>query len=285
MALLSSFITQASSIGLPVKMLSYVQQHYDLGTTTKPRGFTDPSRNRFRLNEDKAADLKSAAIGGAVTDGKVTFHDEEDAVNELYHEATHAYIDLKLDEARAVPHRFRRLIDNGPQLAARRVEAVIAEAASYYDVTMVKGRLTPIVGEGSDIAHEAAAMYIGRRASMYWRTVDALAFNRDWLNKKIRSKDTEQVDEESKGIFTLQAQYNKVMADLVQGYYTTGITWFVWSNKKQREVQGRKIPSTLKAMCDDLLEHKIPYHFSAAALLSRLAVENWKLIATLREMK
>jgi hypothetical protein len=228
MASLSSFINVADRIGLPVKMLKYVQARFDIDTTTGGGHTYHGAANKLRLNKDKMAALTSATIGGVDANGELEFDDEHEAVTELYHEATHAYVKLKVAEADKVPDPVSA---NEPQQAGLRVKVVMADAAMHYIKNAPESYFTnlldshqlsaasfggvsvphqapaiqervrkgqpmgssplaqQILARGRQMASEAAAMYVAHRASKYWYTYDWLVFERNFLKKMISSGD------------------------------------------------------------------------------------------------
>jgi hypothetical protein len=228
MALLSSFINIADRIGLPVKMLKYVQARFDIGTTSGGGHTYHGAANKLRLNEDKMAALTAATIGGIDANGELEFDDEHEAVTELYHEATHAYIKLKVAETDEMPDPVSA---SESQQAGLRVKVVMADAAmhyvknapeAYFTNLLDRNQLNSVAFGGVPISHrapaiqervrkgqpigsspleqqilararqmasEAAAMYVAHRASKYWYTYDWLVFERNWLKKMISSGD------------------------------------------------------------------------------------------------
>lgn len=239
-----AFIPIARKAGLPVAMLSYVQQNYLILTTPVGGSYVDPFRDQLRLGP-----TPRTLIPKTLADGS-NWMSEADAIGELYHEATHAYMDLKKTR---------------PD-----VSQVIKKAKTYYKSGKLEGavRLT----DPERLAWEAAAMYAGHRVEVWWNALEALTFVR---NGMATSPDMYTYLEG----MTKKARtdYNKAMAQLAFGYQNIG-------DKQVRTTT--KIPAFLSRFCDDaLLENKIPDNFNATVKLRNMYVDLMWFLGKLRVLE
>jgi hypothetical protein len=319
MASLTMFIDIAEKIGLPVKMLRYVQARFDIGTTTGGSHTYAGAANKLRLNKDKMDALTSATIGGVNVKGELEFDNEQEAVQDLYHEATHAYIKLKVAEADAAGLRAQAVmanaamyyVKNAPeayftnlldpsQLSASSFGGVSTEhQAPAIQEAVRKGQpigtsplAQQVLARGREMASEAAAMYVAHRASKYWYTHDWLVWERNWLKKEISSGEyvrkplnsygSDKINAEVQALFGTQQGYSDAMKNLVHGYYQTKIGFFGVRKLRQHKLKHPNIDPKLKELCDDILEHKIPDNFFASHSFARLSAEIVGLIEKMR---
>jgi hypothetical protein len=162
------------------------------------------------------------------------------SVNTLYHEATHAYIDLvDLDD-----------------------ENLWAEAVWIYK--RAKLQSGKMVSHPGRVVNEAAAMYVGHRASsMYnvWTKMAQLNAVVDLVDaKKLTPAQMDSVIARYLPEGTIEAGYNKAMREVVFGYDADGLG-------PQDEVIGQPVPQQLRTYCDAvILEDKIKNDFRSMAV-------------------
>jgi hypothetical protein len=262
MAIPESFIVLAEQAGLPVKMLRAVQQNYSINVTTRGSGYTDPARNKLYVNAEKYDLLKGARLGPGGAHNQ-PFQDEFEAVNELYHEATHAYMDLALGRGKEDAY----LANETRRFESVFAKRVISKYSNYYFGAQLRearpcswrdhwrGKLVNRVTNSEDVLHESIAMYVGMRAAQYWRSFDKLTLFRDHSDARNWGKVLKFVQEEV-------LQYNKAMSGRVVGYEDRcGVTV---------PLANRAIPDEVRDLCNRLLENKIPDNLFEAPKLSQL---------------
>ena len=161
---------------------------------------------------------------------------DQGSVNTLYHEATHAYIDLvDLDD-----------------------ENLWAEAVWIYKRAKLKSG--KMVSHPSRVVNEAAAMYVGHRASSMYHVWTQMATS--WNSvldlvdaKKLTRAQMDLVIARYVPEGTIEAAYNTAMREVVFGYDAEGLG-------PQDEVIGQPIPQQLRTYCDAvILEDKIKNDF------------------------
>ncbi len=182
-----AFIANAEFYGMPVTFLRAVGKGYTFQGTATAGPFADEAANVF-LNTitlrsdtyDALADLDIEKPFGEAT-----------ALQTVYHESTHAYLDL---------------MENDPKFAA-----FIKEGVSYYTGAPLKGggvSRTP-----DRLFQEAVASYVGNRVASWW-----LAF--EVLTSLASAPRTDQGVRErlKRRALKSQTDYDKAMADRDFGY-------------------------------------------------------------------
>jgi len=225
---LGSFFKEGTKAGLPVAFLDYVLRDWSYNlSTTSGDSKTDVNLNIIRINANK---LKAIQTEKAI----VNFGRESKAIDDLYHEFTHAYVDIVEPE-----------------------DLEIAE--KYYTGKYLKGggRVTDAWG----VAREAATGYVGHRAEVWANTFRQL----NWVEKETRSEknrsDPKAMDILMDTARKARADYNSEMQERVFGYE-------VQDGEQIRATA--PIPSFLKDYLDkNILEGKIPDNFDKAEPLRR----------------
>lgn len=260
--MLQPFILVAERAGLPVKILRYLEQYYSIHTT-KQAGYTDVRLNNLYLNRRNYDLLKGARLGPTDRAGVQMIESEGEAVNELYHEATHAYLDLKLGRG-ADDHISQNYYEKDHEL--QYPKKIFEKYRHYYagaslrEPIQCRMRNVPqgMVSDPETVLNEAMAMYIGTRASQYWTTMDRLTFFRDTAKSSNRDKLLRFVASEI-------MEYERTMANRVVGYDEFC--------GKQSAISDKIIPEEVKVMCDRILENKIPDKFLDSQKLRQLHSE------------
>ena len=244
-ATLQRFIHMAEVHGMPVKFLRTVMREYtikyDPGSGT---AHTEPFWNNLILDDDTMSGLLDPE----------NVRGSNGSVSTLYHEATHAYIDIvDLDD-----------------------ENLWAEAVWLYKRAKLKSGKK--VSEPDGVVNEAAAMYVGHRASSMYRVWRQLAQLNSFLDAVETKKMTPARAANLIGISvpegSIEAAYNRAMREVVFGYEAQG-------GDKQDPVASEPIPQQLRTYCDAvILEDKIQndfrsmkmFQFDYARLQERMAV-------------
>jgi hypothetical protein len=240
------FITEATKVGMPTRFLSRVLDKYRF-ISSSDSGKHETSRfwEEITLDRSMWADLQRPGLMGKF-----------DAVSTLYHEATHAYIDL---EGYGETQEFE-------------------EAMEYYNMAEL--------ADGNHIwnkdmrvraVEEAAADYVGHRAKTLWRAWTRLESLADLLIKVSAGKMTVDkgrelilsgaaIDEATKSKLSVPAEYNIDMQERVFGYVMVGDgTWKAPIHPDvQRKIVSKPIPDKLREHCDKvILEDKIYDDFNS----------------------
>ena len=190
--------------------------------------YVNPSLNTLNFTKDVYDQFWNFEIGGQI--GEAT------AVQTLYHEATHALLDIKADDK-----KFKDFIKKGEE---------------HYKNAPLKG--TSETGDGHRVFHEAFSSYVGHRAASVYGAHDWAEVLMGILREKFDAGETDQpswfdfIEERANAI---AKDYNSAMKQRVFGYDEV-------SGGQQSTT--RPLSDELRAFCDDvILEGKIPDLFSA----------------------
>lgn len=242
-ATLAAFIDTAGKLGMPVRMLRKVQDQYtikfEFGSGTD---HVEPFWNNLVLYEDTVQGLKRS--------GKRPISDI--SVQTLYHEATHAVIDIDdIDDT--------YMFDN----------AMI----EFKRAKLTNGKL---VSDTERVAQEAAGCYVGHRAATAWGVWQMMVNLNGVMDDVEINKITAGRGQELINLFTRDAgipgYYEREMRRRVFGYQDVG--------SRQIYVADYPIPQQLQAYSDGvLLENAIrdtfadmgPYQPVYERLKARLA--------------
>lgn len=233
------FIARAERFGLPVGMLRNVARSdytYRQGSSTS----VSPWLNTMTF---EPADLAAVANMSPSKPRK-----EARGVQTIYHEATHAWLDVKQDDAE--------------------VRVLRQEGREYYkDAPLSAGQ----ADDPERIFEEAIASYVGHRTSTYWQALEELTIIADTLAAKPAPDAQARILGQAK---TVRATYERQMGERVFGYQTPG--W--WSS--QQIYTKRLVSSSIKDFADvRLLENKLPDQFARTgapkAIWDRLAREHY----------
>jgi hypothetical protein len=242
---LLGFIETAEELGMPVKFLRTVMREYTMvfnaGSGT---AHVKPFWNDLVLYEEDLSGLVRPESNRA----------DFGTVSTLYHEATHAYVDI-VD------------LDDKP---------LWQEAARHYQRARLESGKR--VSDPDRVVHEAAAMYVGHRASTMYRAWRQMALVGGVLGSVEAKKATPARGEEIIRMMvpqgSIEAAYNLGMRRVVFGYDAKNAG-------RQDHVVAQPIPQQLRAYCDGvILEDKIKddfrsmpvFRFAYARLQERMAV-------------
>jgi hypothetical protein len=227
---LAQFIDIAEAQGMPVKVLRRVKEGYSL----KPWADSDGSRmtlNRLDLTESTMSGLRQSPISTS-------------SVGTLYHEATHAFLDLTDDDETSM---FENVM------------------SVYKDALLFDGTH---VSDPERVAHEAAAEYVGTRAALTWQAMIMMAAAEGILDDVDSGKSTaaDAVGDIGR-MAPIPLTYNDQMQQRVFGYEE--------KSGSQVSVALQPIPEQLKDYCDNvILEGKIKDDF---ALMKQFHVQHDRL--------
>jgi hypothetical protein len=217
---LDEFLKKAESYGLPVRFIREVERSYTVvSSESETDDFVRTALNHMYLSTNTQRSIRD--ISPALPIGEGT------AIQTVYHEATHAYFDLKSD-------------DPTFQTISKRV------SEHYQEAPLTSG---DAADDPIRIGQEAAACYVGHRAAGYWSTLEMLTM-----------LDVKTIQENSAShqyLRNVPGDYNRHMAERTFGYQNTGWLW-----RRQQTSTTRPIPNFMKDFCDRaLLESKIPDGF------------------------
>jgi len=233
------FIVRAEHFGLPVGMLRDVARSdytYRQGGPTSVSPWLDTMTF-------EPADLASVANMSPSKPRK-----EARGVQTIYHEATHAWLDVKKDTAE--------------------VRVLRQQGLEYYkEAPLTAGR----ADDPERIFEEAIASYVGHRTAAYWQALEELTIISDTLTTKPTPDAQARILAHAK---TVRATYERLMGERVFGYQTPG--W--WSS--QQIYTKRIVSSQIKTFADTrLLENRLPDQFartgSPKAIWDRLARDHY----------
>lgn len=134
------------TVGMPVDFLRTVARDYDIDETARDGAYVSPVFDTLYL---EASEWRSLGRHLALGDGG----NEWAAVQTLYHESTHAWLDLKRDEAA--------------------VAALRAHGEAHYADAPMRGGDT--ASDPARLFQEGMAMYVAGQALAYYRALDRIA--------------------------------------------------------------------------------------------------------------
>jgi hypothetical protein len=222
---LGNFIATAATLGMPVTILHKVKKDYSI--VFKRGSGTDhvkPFWNDLVLYEDTVQGLRQPGSQWA----------SSVSVQTLYHEATHAVIDIDdVDE-------------NG----------LFKEAMFLYKKAKLTNGRT--VDDPERVAQEAAGCYVGHRAATAWQIFPKI----DLWNAVLDKLETKELKvERARELLSMTTNgtsipefYERNMQERVFGYQDVG--------SSQVSVANYPIPHLLKVYCDSVLENKISDTFA-----------------------
>ena len=257
---LADFIRYAEKVGMPVKILKFLNEHYKVGSTKQDLSYTNVDSNTVHYSEGVRDTIASAVIG-LESDGSITL--EKNAINELYHEASHAYIDVKRGPAGGegiLGTIFNDYAYLEKRLESQYVKKIFDGAQRYYKGAPLGNSLPALVDDEERVAVEAIGMYVGHRAAWLWTALDTLTAMHQGLQRNPKTAQKVMRD-----LSKLQLEYDDAMASRTFGYQD------VWG-RGQVEVR-KAISGALRRFCDEfLLEGKVPDKFHQSPALSKLHV-------------
>lgn len=224
------FIVDAERWGLPVGLLRTVASSsysYEFDSETAVSPWTNTMS--FQKSElDGVAKMSPDLPLG-----------EQTSVLNIYHEATHAWFDLKEDEPR--------------------VKSLLAHGHTYYDRAPLTG------GKAADdpdrVFQEAMASYVGHRAASWWAALEKMTIYGDKLVTATQVTTPRYL----KALKDARREYDADMGERVFGYQPEG-----WFSDAQLETK-KLISSRMKTFADTvLLENKIPDYFTRSGSPKKL---------------
>ncbi len=219
-------INLAEKYNLPVEYLRYVVANYGrFYTLEKSEGtsYTDTIFDEIHLEPGLVESLNNLDPSD--------FMPESDSLQTLYHEMTHAYIDLRENEWAT--------------------KELIASAETYYEGAKLQNGEE--VGRTYQVVQEAAGAYVGHRVATYWNALQGLHWLRNNYSKGI---DPLKYGKNSNGsLAEIEKTYNAEMSRIVYGYEQGLFSGQIPVKKP--------IFHRLKYFCDTvILENKIKAEFS-----------------------
>lgn len=231
-------VARLEQYSMPVGYLKKVLHEYSFGYT---RGVdhVNPLFNTFNLQPSTLDNLKAIKIGGtAIVVG------ESSSIQTLYHEAVHAYLDLKSETP----------------IVAR----LVREGSDYYHNAPLLGG--EIASNGYRLFHEAIASYVGHRAATWYGTFDDIERYRELVAKRTwEGASNDWFDRVEALIRKIPNEYNREMNEKKFGYEYRG-----WIGFRRQVSTTKDISSAIKSYCDsELLEFRIPNSFNHSHFLKQ----------------
>ncbi|MET0287732.1 MAG: hypothetical protein ABW352_24805 [Polyangiales bacterium] len=234
------FIADMAFHRLPVRFLEDVEGSSYLILDTKKGSRVIPSFNTMLLDESDLLGVSN------VTDGRSS---ASGVIGDVYHEATHAWLDLR-----------RGL----PEVRALREQGI----AHYHDAPVVHDEQA----DSERLFEEAIAEYVGWRISVFWQARSSLLIWRERV--KPRGDRSARAEEQLASVLRkLPSDYDRGMALREFGYQPP--PWFS-SRGGAQDVTTREISTAMRSFADDrLLENRVPHFF----IQSRELMTLWSEIA------
>jgi hypothetical protein len=229
-AMFSGFLANANYYGMPTKFLAAVGKGYDLTVIAEKESEAfDRARKQMELHRSTYdllvgmnADLPFGEAG---------------AIDNVYHEATHAYLELKRE-------KFKKLIADGEK---------------YYTDAPMKGGGTS--KDPARVFQEAAASYVGRRAAAWWAAFEVLTTVLVPIATRPERVDVGRLKSNAQ---TTRTEYNDQMKKRDYGY----------EGDPTQVSTSKPISADMKATLDsELLEGKIPDEFDQVPKFAQLLME------------
>ena len=226
------FVQQADGYGMPARFLRLVATKYTFDETSGDVSYANTWLNTMNFDKADLASLKSGFRPGGTLG-------EASTIQTIYHESTHAYLDLKENE--------------------RKFKEFIREGIAYYRGAPLQGG--GVADDPDRVFQEAAASYVGHRGATWYSTYDLIEVYRESVDERTwdgrGNKDF--YDNMEKLARKIPDEYDTAMRDRVFGY---------------EEIRGNQVETTkaisarIKAFCDDeILEGKISDTFANSAFL------------------
>lgn len=226
--------------GLPVTFMRYVCRHYDWSIHSGD-SYVNPWTNNLWLNNYVVVNLQKIVE-------RIDIY-VPNPIEALYHEGTHAYIDLRREDSTndLLGSLFRR-------------------ARNYYSSAPMRDGSTG--DDANRLAHEALAMFVGSNAGGYYSALSSLYRAREDIINRFYNNAHYITDREAnilrEQLDDIRQTYNDAGSRRVFGYEPQGI-------------MGRQTYTTLPIPAylsqfgrDDLLEGKIPTNFDRATNLKNI---------------
>jgi hypothetical protein len=236
------FIKAAERHDLPVGFLRYVSQSSYTYSTSDSSSYVLPTFNHMVLEEGAVESGANLALPLPMG--------ESSAVQTIYHETTHAWLDLK---------------ENDPE-----VSALMKHGETYYrSAPLLRGAAK--ADDPSRLFHEAMGSYVGHRAGSYWAALEGLSIVNNLATKGIDPAKRAKIIRMAR---SARSEYGRAMGERVFGYQN-GPGWF--SAFREQNDTTKIISDKMKDFCDrTLLETKIPEQFERKSKL----VELWNQLRT-----
>lgn len=221
---LTSFLKAASTHGMPTRFLAAVQSNYTLKFGEEDEDdFVRPATNRMFLKPSTVESAQGVSLD--LPRGEAL------AVQTIYHEGTHAYLDLIKDQ---------------PAVAA-----LIREGERHY-------RGAPLVdkSKGDDyvrLFQEAMGEYVGHRAAAFWSASEDL-----YLAEKAHAANKASGRRFWDNFRGIPRRYEQATGQRVFGYQNKGWPWSRSQVETTKAISGR-----MKDFADRaVLENAIPDQFA-----------------------
>lgn len=245
--MLTPILDQLEQHGMPVAFLRHVEAHVPIMAGPMDEMIMKEAEKKLSLS---ATTLRLLANPDPAKAGGATF-----AISTLYHEGTHAFLYAKEAEPSVV--RLRE------------------EARRYYSQNAWL-KTGGSVSDPARVVEEAAADYVGHRALLLWRTMEAFATARD-MKQTLPQMTRHNAEEWLKPFADMPHHYNERAGQLIFGYQKD-----YWGFGKKQVYTSKPISFALKEYCDQaILERRVPDSFDA---LPKFVREHQELLAELQQL-
>lgn len=238
------FVLDAEQYGLPTRFLQYLLSANYNFKLTHAKGRSD---NQVNLDSNQLV-LTSIVMDNVKSLNPRAIGPESESIDTIYHESTHAFMDLVSEHGDS---KWRTISKNGEV---------------YYSRAPLKDGMKALSAER--LFNEAAAMYVGWRASHWWERYESLTY----MALKIDKGET-PYQEIPKILDFQRTLYNKHMAERIFGYVEQpALAKGEIFGSSQIETT-KKISDELKNFLDqELLEGKIPDDFDQVPGFRKLII-------------
>ena len=236
---------------MPVRFLRFVASRYTFRQTYRGVDATNEWVNRIDFSIDNVRRWSRGFRPGGVL-GETT------SIQTLFHEFTHAYLDLK---------------ENDPN-----VSRILAHARRHYrNAPMRNGRVTENLDR---LVTEAFAGYVGNKASVFYDAFELLSFWKESLDRLVwRNEGVPNFDMIEREVANIPTTYNARMAYRVFGY-DSGRFGFSDQNPTNRQISDQ-----IRFFCDtEMLESKISPTFAGDRLLRDKHIELQRILRNSRNI-
>jgi hypothetical protein len=226
----NELIARLEGFGMPVAFLKAVAKKYSFHATSKS-SHVNTFWNTLNLKASDISTMKTAVPGG--TTGEVS------TIGTIYHESTHAYLDIRENE--------------------KKFEDFVTAGVRYYDGAKLKGG--SVSSDPDRLFQEAAGCYVGYRASQWYSVCENIELWREAIHERTWEGRGNPAfyDLAAATVRNFPVSYDVAMRERVFGYEGDAQYFTI-----------QPVSARIKAFCDhEILEDKISDTFESSGLKDR----------------
>lgn len=237
-----TIMNNVESHKLPTEFMKKVYENYSFFSLSQENDYINPYLNYMNLTQDTLDD----ALKGSGEEVPRKPINGAPGIGTIYHESTHAYLDLMEDDP-----EFENFIERGE--------------AYYKDAPLRDGTFAD---DPERVFQEAAASYVGTRVSNWWSAYEMLSILAK--KKKSRNISDKEIDICSRSIDRIIENYNGTASDSY-GYQEKGD--FLGYGSHQVETDRKMSPDMIDFLEEKFLEDGIPRDFEDEVIFRNLVGE------------